>query len=145
MLLLLLSRIERWLVELNLFESGSTEIEIIRQERWSSRVNIVLLLTILSGLATYTGLVYQTTHITVKNPSYDTFTSLQLKYSATLQCPCSNIAIKYKTFVQLQPSYHQVMSLVFYFLLESSFREFKIPPSPSQTLGRPIRGEKNLI
>ncbi len=135
MLLLLFSRIQRWLVELNLFESGSTEIEIIRQERWSSRVNIVLLLTILSGLAIYTGLVYQTTHITVKNPSYDTFTSLQLKYSATLQCPCSNIAIKFNTFTQLQPSYHQVMSLVFYLLLESSFGEFKIPRSPWENPG----------
>jgi hypothetical protein len=122
-MLLLLSRIRRWFVELNLFESGSTEIEVIRYERWSSRINIVLLLTILGGIAIYTGLDKQTAHITVKNPSYDTFLSLQLKYSDALQCRCSNIGIKYNAFVQLQPSYHQVISFIDRFLPDLNFKD----------------------
>ena len=94
--------------ELNLFESGSTEIEVIQQERWSSRIHIVLLSVILISIAIYTGLQQQITHTTVKNPSYETFLSLQQKYSSTLKCPCSKIAIKYETFLHHQPSYHQV-------------------------------------
>ena len=110
-MLLVLSRIQRWLLELNLFESGSTNIEVIKQERWSTRVNLVLLITILCCITIYTGLDIQTTYVVLRNPSYDRFISLQSKYPNTLRCPCSNIAIKYDTFVQLRPSYHQVIYL----------------------------------
>lgn len=97
---------------MNLFESGSTDIEVIKHERWSTRVNIVLLVAILCIIATYTGLGNQTTYVIVKNPSYKTFLSLESMYPNTLQCPCSVIAIKYDTFVQLQPTFHQVMILL---------------------------------
>lgn len=111
-MILVLARFRRWLVELNLFENGSTDVEVIRQERWSSRANILLLLMILCCIAIYVGFDNQTTRVTVKNPTYDMFLSLQEKYLATLKCPCSKIGIKYETFLQLKPSYHQVINLM---------------------------------
>ena len=110
---MLFTRSQRWLTEFNLYDTGSTEIEVIQQERWSTRVHIVLLLTIICSLAIYTALDYHTTYITMKNPSYDTFMFLQQKFAVTLKCPCSNIAIKYEAFTQLQPSYHQVIHVLY--------------------------------
>jgi hypothetical protein len=104
----LLARVRRWFFGLNVFESGSSDIGVVRHERWSSRVYIVLLFVILYALVMYTGLESQTSRVTVTNPLYATFESLQLSYPDTLMCPCSNIAIEYQAFVQLQPSYHQV-------------------------------------
>lgn len=104
----LLSHIGCWLANLNIFESGSTALDVIRQERWATRVHIILLAVSVLGLAIYTGFEYEMAYITVANPSYETFRFLKLLYPNTLRCPCSNIAIKYETFIQLQPSYHQV-------------------------------------
>lgn len=103
-----MSRLVRSLIELNLFESGSIEIERIRRERWSTRIYLVLFAMILSSLAIYTAIDDRLVSITITNPSYQTFVSLQNQYPTTFKCPCSKIAMKYQTFMQLKPSYHQV-------------------------------------
>ena len=104
----LLSHIERWLADLNLFESGSTAVDVTRQERWTTRIHIILLAASVLGLAIYTGFEYEMTYVTITNPSYETFKFLESLYPNTLRCPCANIAIKYETFLELQPTYHQV-------------------------------------
>lgn len=109
MALALLTCIRRWLINLNLFETGRPEIEAIRHERWSTRIYIILLLGILYFLVIYKGLTNETSYITLKNPSQAVFESLEKKYPDTLNCPCSTIAIKYQEFVQMQPTLHQVI------------------------------------
>ena len=65
----LLNRVRHWLLDLNLFESGRREVEIGRQERWSTRVYLVLLFAAVFVLALYKGLGNETSQVTVQKPS----------------------------------------------------------------------------
>ena len=47
---------------------------------------------------------------TVSKPPLATYNDLQVKYSQTLQCPCSNMIIPYETFISVFPVLHQVCS-----------------------------------
>lgn len=106
--------VRRFITNLNLFESGCPDIDIVKQERWSTRIYIVLILMALYILAIYKGLGSETSRITVRNPSQELFESLQKKYASTLDCPCSTIAIQYQDFVQIQPKFHQVFEFYAY-------------------------------
>ncbi|UJR29494.1 hypothetical protein I4U23_010707 [Adineta vaga] len=48
--------------------------------------------------------------ITKTNPSLTIYNDLQMIYSTTLQCPCSNLIIPYKTFISFSPRFHQICS-----------------------------------
>ena len=100
--------VRRTLVELNLFKSGLNEVEVVRKERWSTRLYLILLMMSLLVLVIYSAFGIQTVHVTVEEPSSELFERLQLRYSETLQCPCSQIAVKYERFIQIQPTYHRV-------------------------------------
>jgi hypothetical protein len=100
-----------WLQSLNLFESGSLQNLTIKSEKWSTRLYLALLFLSLFFLVFYTAIAERTVNTLVKNPSYDMFNSLQNRYGDTLKCPCSTIAIQYRTFVTLEPKFHQVQSL----------------------------------
>ena len=102
------TRIRNEIITLNLFKSGLNEVRIIQHERWSTRVYLFLLIIALTILFIYTGLGTQTIHVIINNPSLEKFETLQMKYAETLRCPCSQIAIKYKSFLQIQPIYHPV-------------------------------------
>ena len=65
----------------------------------------------LSFLVFFTAIAEQTVNKLVKNPSYAAFNSLQDRYGDTLKCPCSVIAIEYRTFVTMEPKFHQVQQL----------------------------------
>ena len=104
----LFTEVRRTLIELNLFKSGLNEGDVVRQERWSTRLYITLMMISLLVLVIYVALGIRTVHVTVHEPSSELFETLQLKYSETLKCPCSQIAVKYDRFIQVQPTYHQV-------------------------------------
>ena len=104
----ILTRVRREIVELNLFNSGLNDVAVVRQQRWSTRVYLILMVIALMILIIYTALGIETVHIVVNDPSLKTYETLQLKYPATLKCPCSQIAVKYGSFLQIQPVYHQV-------------------------------------
>ena len=106
----ILFRLHRWLTDLNLFESGSTEQETVEEERWSTRFYTVAMLTSIVILIAYTALGTRVVNVTVKNPSHAVFEDLQSKYPATLKCPCSHIAIEHQAFFNLEPEFHQVGS-----------------------------------
>ena len=95
----------------NFFESGSTDENIIRRERWSTRLYLFLLIFSILILVIYTSFQNETVFVTVQSPSLETFTKLQLKYPNILKCPCSQIAVKYEHFLHLEPIYHQVKSM----------------------------------
>ncbi|UJR12021.1 hypothetical protein I4U23_016199 [Adineta vaga] len=106
-------RMRDGLINLNLFESGLTEAKILRQERWSTRIYLVLLIIAIVILVIYTAFQIETIHVTIKSPSIETFEKLQMNYANVLKCPCSQIAVKYERFTHMQPIYHQVCSSVF--------------------------------
>lgn len=104
----LLNCIKYLYTRINLFESGSDDEDTIRKERYSSWIYIILFIGILTILISYTSFTEYTTSVTVEEPSKDAFESLMLKYSDTLQCPCTAAFGDYLAFVELKPIYHQV-------------------------------------
>lgn len=95
------------IIGLNLFKSGSNEVETVRKELWSTRLYLTVLIMALMLLVIYTGLGTQTVHVVVNNPSVETYEALELKYE-TLKCPCSQIAVNYGSFIQIEAVYHPV-------------------------------------
>jgi hypothetical protein len=76
----------------------------------STRIYLLVLGLSITNLIIFTSLQIDIQSITVENPSRKTFEDLHNKYSTTLQCPCSQIAINYGSFVSLSPKYHPVCS-----------------------------------
>ena len=113
MLLLFVHRLRHWIGRINLFESGSSEEATIRTQRWSSWIYVVLFLIILSILSVYTAMEDHITTVSIENPSYNVFQSLQQTYPLTLHCPCSVTSNQLSTFVQARVTFHQVMIVRF--------------------------------
>ena len=97
----------------NLFENGLNDEINITMQRHSTRIYIFALVTTICVLALYTAFGNQIASITLTDPSYATFESLHDKYGDAVQCPCSNIAVKYSTFIQMKHVYHQVCKITF--------------------------------
>jgi hypothetical protein len=101
------TRFRRRIIGFNAFQSGSSEVETVQQELWSTRLYLTLLFIALMVLVIYTAFGIQTVHVVVNDPSVTTYEALQLKYE-TLKCPCSQIAVNYGSFIQIEPIYHSV-------------------------------------
>ena len=140
------------MVELNLFTSipPSTDPNIIRKNRHTTRVYLVLLITAFFILILYTSLRQVTITAIVKSPSMSKYTELSLKYPLTLQCPCSHIAIKYNKFIsQIEPQYHQICSSVFISLewLESMTysEDYRFYPSSEHDFLKGVRMQFQIV
>ena len=89
---------------LNLFKhSSKTHLEIC-----STRIYLVILVTVNVIIIFYTSLTFTTQSITVQLPTYDQFGQLDAKYNQTLVCPCSTLAVAHQTFVSIFPRLHQI-------------------------------------
>jgi hypothetical protein len=64
----------------------------------------------LSILVLYTSLTIVTQTVTIQQPTVSVYTELQTKYSQTLVCPCTQIAINYEQFISFDPTFHQICS-----------------------------------
>ena len=112
---LMVNRFGRWLRDLNLFPTGTANVDAVQDERWSTRVYIISFVTLLIVFLIFGGLEKKIIIINVNNPSYGTFQQLQEEYSDSLKCPCTKVAVRYDTFIQVQPVFHQV--IIFFSLL----------------------------
>ena len=108
-------RMGLWLRDLNLFQSGIQSADVIRNERWSTRILFISFVTLLVSFLVFGGLEKQTIIVNIENPSFATFQSLQKDYSDTLKCPCSRVAVTYETFIQVEPVFHQVITFIEFF------------------------------
>ncbi|UJR29650.1 hypothetical protein I4U23_017198 [Adineta vaga] len=89
----------------------NNDIVLIKQQRIATRVYIILFLISIGIILIFLTFNSQINSITISSPSLSTFEELYNKYSSTLICPCSNIAISYSTFVSIQPlTYYQICS-----------------------------------
>jgi hypothetical protein len=107
----------RALGQVNLFRDAKTMAEgnpqVLREQLLASRVLMTLLLVSLSVLLVITTVIERGVSETVSNPSLATYIHLQNTYPSTISCPCRNITIPYKTFLNITPNYHQVCSSEF--------------------------------
>ena len=74
----------------------------------STRIYIVLLLTIMFILTLFNGLTTINVTETVSISSIDQVQVLHAEYSTTVSCPCQQIAIPSGFFLSVTPQYHQV-------------------------------------
>jgi hypothetical protein len=100
----------QYLIELNHFQSLANDEQTVRNERWSTRVYILLLSGSLLILILYSGLIGHMKTIQINSPSLSIYKQLENKYGIMLQCPCSQIAIPYRSFVQLEATLHAICS-----------------------------------
>ncbi|CAF1303056.1 unnamed protein product [Adineta steineri] len=103
------------LVNLNLFKSSPRQQPSdIRQQLWTTRIYITLLILALIILTLYGMLSFETKLIQVNKPSFSTVQQLQSKSQinliSSLQCPCTQLTVSYGQFIQFHPFYHQICS-----------------------------------
>ncbi|CAF4711947.1 unnamed protein product, partial [Rotaria sp. Silwood1] len=101
------------LVKLNLFDTQSSDSNIVRREILTTRLFLILLAVSAIILTLYTSLSVQISNGFVSSPTHVVYRNLDEKYPDTLKCPCEKISIPYKTFVQTVPLMHQVCSSPF--------------------------------
>ncbi|UJR17625.1 hypothetical protein I4U23_004521 [Adineta vaga] len=96
---------------LNLFKTNHQRTEEdIKRQQIISRTYLILLTVSSLVLLLFTTLSSETITITVQNPSRMIYQNLQVLYPDTLKCPCSTLAISYRTFISLNPILHQICS-----------------------------------
>ncbi|UJR17612.1 hypothetical protein I4U23_004508 [Adineta vaga] len=97
--------------QLNLFKNINNRTESsIKQQRIITRVYLILLLGFICIICLFTSLNSEVVTITVPYPSLTTYRSLEMSYSTTLQCPCSNKTIPYRRFLSFSPVFHPICS-----------------------------------
>ncbi|CAF1297121.1 unnamed protein product, partial [Rotaria sp. Silwood1] len=107
--------IKQTISQMNLFEVEMTRSEELdlRKAIISTRIFIILLTFTLTILTVYSALDDQNQTIIVLNPTQSDFENLYRKYPNTLACPCTDIAIPYRSFISIIPEYHPVCSSIF--------------------------------
>lgn len=100
----------RFLKQLNLFDTYSTNQKQIKREIITTRIYLILLPTVLTILIIYSAQKQLFHTIQINNPSLDTYQQLLHTYPDTLVCPCSQLSIPYSTFVTLIPHLDPVCS-----------------------------------
>lgn len=108
-----LQRLRRFCYEFNLFKSAThVEPSDINRQRWSTRFYIIILTLVLIILTVYTTVKIQPIQIDLIDPSFNTVLHLQQQQDSvsSLQCPCSQLSVSFKYFVELTPTYHEVCS-----------------------------------
>ena len=107
--------INRKIIELNFFTSNppSHDQNIVRQQRYITRIYFILLFISLIILTLFTSITPQTMYFSIKSPSLKDFIQLSDQYPLTLNCPCSNTAIDRLFISAIKPQYHEVCLSVF--------------------------------
>ncbi|CAF1521372.1 unnamed protein product, partial [Adineta steineri] len=107
--------IKQKLIDLNLFQRvpPTQDENILRQERYTTRLYIILLIMSLIIFTIFTSIVPQTIHITSESLSPEKFSQLYQQYPKTLDCPCTQTTIDYQLMCNITPQYHEVCSSEF--------------------------------
>ncbi|CAF1195609.1 unnamed protein product [Adineta steineri] len=95
------------LISLNSFKQlfiCNTENQIIR------RFHIILVIGSVSILYIFTAFTARTITVEVKKPSLEIYKDLLKQSYDSLECPCSQMSIKYKAFLSITAHFHEVCS-----------------------------------
>lgn len=95
---------------LNLFDSKSNDEVKQHQERRTTRLYVLSVITAFVVLFAYTVTTVDTRVNTIFVPSREIYEELHATHPNTLECACTNIALKYGTFMSIGASYHQICS-----------------------------------
>ncbi|CAF1490320.1 unnamed protein product [Adineta ricciae] len=96
------------LVNLNLFDTETDDNHTKRNEILSTRIFVVLLILFLLLFILYQLLTYHSTLITVDKPTVQQYKNIEIEFSNSLQCPCTNISIPYKEFANITAKFYEI-------------------------------------
>ncbi|UJR12629.1 hypothetical protein I4U23_016804 [Adineta vaga] len=103
--------VQQTIVSLNLFEKPTPRIPInIYREQLLTRVFILLITTFSITVGFYIFFVERNQVVTITHPSLATYQQLYNDHPTTLQCPCSQISVPYKAFLNVTFVIHQICS-----------------------------------
>ena len=105
--------LRRRLVEFNLYRSDTDDPIKIHRQRLATRLFVVLITISTLVLLFYTGFTLRKTTVTIAQPTQRQFETLWKRFPTTLQCPCKQISIPYRSFTAIDVSYHDVCSSAF--------------------------------
>ncbi|CAF3670361.1 unnamed protein product [Rotaria sp. Silwood1] len=109
----------RWvriqLYTMNLFKDASTRSNFfdMMTQLIATRIYFILLCLSVITLVIYGASNIEIKTVIIKSPSLAVHENLYAKYSSTLFCPCSRIAIEHNKFISLSPRFHRVCSSAF--------------------------------
>ena len=107
---LLIFRWKNRIWQLNLFTTGSTDMNILRQERISTRIYLLLLSISITIIVICTIVPTIAISKTVDSPLLPQYQDLFLQHGSSLSCPCSQISIPYRDLLTINGTYHQICS-----------------------------------
>ncbi|CAF1157256.1 unnamed protein product, partial [Didymodactylos carnosus] len=109
---LLWSRINDKIRTFNIFKNPEKKTTYdLTNQYYATRLFILCLTISMVILISYTTLTTVTITVKIEQPTSFVFLQqLYPKYNQTLNCPCTQISIKYKEFISFQPTFHQVCS-----------------------------------
>ncbi|CAF3867982.1 unnamed protein product [Adineta steineri] len=81
-----------------------TENQIIR------RLHVILVIGILTSLYMFSTFTPRVVTIQTNKPSLEIYEDLYKEYNDTLECPCSKLSMKYKSFLNLTTRFHEICS-----------------------------------
>ena len=98
------------MIKLNFFNSipPSQDENILRQERYTTRIYLILLFLTVMILTVFTSIKPQTIRVIIKSPLLIDFIQLYDQYPLILDCPCSQPAIDKQFISHIKPQYHEV-------------------------------------
>jgi hypothetical protein len=102
----LVGSLKTYATKLNLFNTGSQNEQILENERRSTRLYLILLVTSMVLFTFYYCGTSVITMVVVEFPDFSSYSTLV--HHSSLRCLCSKLAVKYEQFVQVEPTYHEV-------------------------------------
>ena len=105
------STLKQRLKSINFFRqesSTSSSPNMNDTARMASCIYAILLPLCLSVLAFFYGISQQSISVKVQSPSLIVYEQIQTLYSATISCPCKQIAIPFSNFSSVSSTFHQV-------------------------------------
>jgi hypothetical protein len=95
---------------LNLFDSESDQIHIVRYERYSTRIYLLLLPISILTIILYNIASKDMVTDTISNPLQAKYEELLISHYNKLQCPCDNISLTHDLFIKINTTFHQACS-----------------------------------
>lgn len=90
------------------FNRHKSSAATLRVELLSTRMYLLLWSLTFTLLILSNALSSETTTKIIKQPSEATYKQLEMSFETSLQCPCSQSAFSYHSFVQIKPQLHQI-------------------------------------
>ena len=104
------TRLGRKLTMLNIFDSESDDIHIVRRERYSTRIYLIVLPISMLIILLYMVVSKEIVTNNILTPTQAQYEKLLVSHYNTFRCPCTNISLPHELYMTANATFHQVCS-----------------------------------